>query len=68
MVKSFYLWLNLLLKLENKINRILLRIKYLNIFTADVYSKLRATGSSSGILYERPKIHKFIFPQNFNLN
>ena len=40
-------------------------MKNLNIFTANVYSKLRATGSSPGIFYGLPKIHNFEFSTLF---
>ena len=53
------------LKIEDKINRFLPKIKNPNIFTADVYSKLRATGSSPGILYDLPKNHKLEFSTKF---
>ena len=49
------------LKIEDKINHFLLKMKNLNIFTADVHSKLRAAGSTPSILYDLPKIHKRSF-------
>ena len=53
------------LKIEDKFNRFLHKMKNMYIFTADVYSKLRATGSSPGILYGLPKIHKLDFSTKF---
>ena len=53
------------LKIEDKINRFLLNIKKLNIISSDIYDKLRASGSSPGILYGLPKIHKIDFASKF---
>ena len=39
------------LRIEDKINRFLLKLKNLKKITSDVYDKLRSTGSSPGILY-----------------
>ena len=53
------------LRIEDKINRFLLKLKNLKKITSDVYNKLRSTGSSPGILYGLPKIHKPDFSSKF---
>ena len=53
------------LRIEDKINRFLLKLKNLKKITSDVYDKLRSTGSSPGILYGLPKIHKPDFSSKF---
>ena len=53
------------MKIEDKINRFLLKLKNLKSISDDIYSKLRATGSSPGILYGLPKIHKLDFSSKF---
>ena len=53
------------LRIEDKINRFLLKIKNMKKITSEVYDKLRSTGSSPGILYGLPKIHKPDFATKF---
>ena len=53
------------LKIEDKINRFLLKLKNCKSISDDIYSKLRVTGSSPGILYGLPKIHKLDFSSKF---
>jgi hypothetical protein len=48
----------LIYKIEDKINRCLLKFKNNNVISAETYSSLHATGSSYGILYGSPKVHK----------
>jgi hypothetical protein len=48
----------LVYKIEDKINRFLLKLKNDNSITADTYSSLHSTGSSFGLLYGSPKVHK----------
>ena len=45
-------------KSEDKINRVLKKFKDKKIITDEVYSSLYSTGSSFGILYGLPKVHK----------
>ena len=45
-------------KMEDKINRYLNKLKERKIITDDTYSSLHSTGSSFGILYGLPKVHK----------
>ena len=53
------------LRVEDKINRFLLKLKNLKKIPSEVYDKLRSTGSSPGILYGLPKIHKPDFSSKF---
>ena len=53
------------LRIEDKINRFLLKLKNQKIFNDDLYFKLKASGSSPGILYGLPKIHKIDFASKF---
>ena len=46
------------IKQEDSINRFLSKLKDTNIITAQQYDSLFATGSSPGILYGLPKVHK----------
>ena len=46
------------LKIEYKINIFLRKLKDENIISSETYSKFYTTGSSPGILYGLPKIHK----------
>ena len=46
------------LKIEDKINNFLRKLKDENIISSETYSKLYTTGSSPGILYGLPKINK----------
>ena len=43
---------------EDKVNRLLLKLKNLNKISSSNYNNLHTTGSSFGILYGLPKIHK----------
>ena len=52
-------------KIEDKINRFLLKIKKLDIITPATYSELYASGSGPGVLYGLPKIHKPDFHLRF---
>ena len=53
------------LKIEDKVNNFLRKLKNLSLITDDVYKKLHVTGTGPGILYGLPKIHKPNFAQNF---
>ena len=55
------------LRIEDKINRFLLKIKKMNCITSEIYDTLRCTGSSPGILYGLPKIHKADFSSKFQI-
>lgn len=46
------------IKLEDKLNRYLLKLNNSNIITDDLYNVLRASGTSLGVLYGSPKVHK----------
>jgi hypothetical protein len=48
----------LIFKIEDRINRFLLKLKNNNVISSDTYLSLHATGSSFGILYGSPKVHK----------
>jgi hypothetical protein len=50
------------LRVEDKINNFLRKVKALKLITDDVYSQLFVSGSGPGILYGLPKVHK----ANFN--
>ena len=58
-------WNKYSLKMEDKINRFLLKLKNQKIFSDETYNQLRATGSSPGILYGLPKVHKSDFKTKF---
>ena len=58
-------WSKYTLKIEDKINRFLLKLKNKGVISDDIYYKLHATGSSPGILYGLPKIHKNDFNEKF---
>ena len=45
-------------KMEDKTNRVLKKLKEKNCISEETYISLRSTGSSFGILYGLPKIHK----------
>ena len=45
-------------RMEDKINRFLVKIKNNNSITEELYSDLHCTGTSFGALYGLPKIHK----------
>ena len=53
------------LKIEDKINRFLLKLKNLNVLSTDLYNKLHVSGSHPGILYGLPKVHKKDFSDMF---
>ena len=53
---------NLTLKIEDKVNRFIQKLKKLGIVTEEVYKKLYVTGSSPGILYGLVKTHKVDLP------
>ena len=46
------------IKIEDKINRFLRKIKDLNIIDYRTFNELFVSGSSTGIIYGLPKIHK----------
>ena len=51
-----------LIRLEDKLNRILRSLKSKNIFSEDTYNFLFASGSKPGVLYGLPKTHKTGLP------
>ena len=53
------------LKIEDKINNFVRKLKRLKLITDDVYNKLTVHGSAPGILYGLPKIHKKDFGSKF---
>ena len=53
------------LKIEDKINNMLRKLKRLNTISTDIYNKLFCTGTTPGILYGLPKIHKIDFSHKF---
>ena len=53
------------LKIEDKVNYFLRKLKNSDVISAETCSKLLASGSSPGILYGLPKIHKPDFISNF---
>ena len=53
------------LKIEDKINRFLAKLKKLQCIDDDTYNNLYATGTAPGILYGLPKIHKQDFATKF---
>ena len=53
------------LKIEDKVNNFLRKMKNLNIFSDDLYKQLFVSGSGPGILYGLPKIHKPNFRTHF---
>jgi len=52
-------------KIEDKINNTLRKLKNLKVLSDDLYKQLFVTGSSAGILYGLPKIHKPDFSSRF---
>ena len=54
-----------ILKIEDKINRFLRKLKNLYLLSDDIYKQLYVTGSGPGILYGAPKIHKPNFSTEF---
>lgn len=53
------------LRIEDKINNFLRKIKKLELIPQDVINKLFVSGSGPGILYGLPKIHKLDFSSKF---
>ena len=53
------------LKIEDKINNFIRKLKRLKLVPDDIYNKLMVTGSAPGILYGLPKIHKKDFNTKF---
>ena len=53
------------LKIEDKINRFLAKLKKLQCIDDDTYNSLYASGTAPGILYGLPKIHKPDFASKF---
>ena len=53
------------LKIEDKINNFLRKLKDLGSIPTETFNKLYATGSAPGILYGLPKIHKPDFATKF---
>ncbi|KAG1698807.1 hypothetical protein GQR58_005637 [Nymphon striatum] len=53
------------IKIEDKINNFLRKIKNLNLIPEELYKLLFVTGSGPGILYGLPKIHKPDFSTKF---
>ena len=49
-------------QVEDKINRLLAKLKSLRMISEEVYKSLFASGSVPGILYGLPKIHKALVP------
>ena len=50
--------LGLTVRLEDKINRFLNKLKKVNLITEPIYKHLFVSGSAPGILYGLPKVHK----------
>ena len=53
------------LKIEDKINNFLRKLKKLSLLSDDVYKQLFVSGSGPGILYGLPKVHKPNFSIDF---
>ena len=53
------------LKMEDKVNNILRKLKSLKLMSEDTYKALYASGTAPGILYGLPKIHKKDFGSKF---
>ena len=53
---------SIIIKIEDKINRFLSKIKKLNIISAEQYNDLFASGTAPGILYGLAKVHKINTP------
>ena len=49
-------------QVEDKINRLLSKLKSLRMIPEELYKKLFVSGSTPGILYGLPKIHKALVP------
>ena len=52
----------LLLRVEDKVNRLLNKLKKRSVISDSTYNELHASGSTPGILYGLPKIHKLNVP------
>ena len=48
----------LTLKIDDKINYFLRKLKSARTISDDLYNSLHVTGSSPGVLYGLPKVHK----------
>ena len=55
------------LRVEDKINNFLRKLKNMSLLPDETYKKLYATGSGPGILYGLPKTHKANFASNYQL-
>ncbi len=55
------------LKVEDKINRFLRKLKNAALISDEIYSNLFVSGSSPGILYGLPKVHKPNFAINYQM-
>ena len=51
-----------LLQVEDKVNRLLVKLKKSAAITAEVYNELYVSGSTPGVVYGLPKIHKLTTP------
>ena len=49
-------------QVEDKINRLLNKLKSLRMINNEIYKQLYVSGSTPGILYGLPKIHKALVP------
>ena len=52
----------IMLQVEDKVNRLLDRMKKLSMISKELYSELFVSGSVPGILYGLPKVHKLLVP------
>ena len=55
------------MKIEDRINNFLRKLKNMSLMSDDTYKKLFSSGSGPGILYGLPKIHKVDFAHKFQL-
>ena len=53
------------IKIEDKINNFLRKLKSLKLVSSEVYNELYCSGTSPGVLYGLPKIHKNDFATKF---
>lgn len=51
-----------LLRVEDKVNRVLAKLKKSGILSEKAYNDLHVSGTNPGILYGLPKIHKLLIP------
>ena len=49
-------------QVEDKVNRIISKLKKLSMISDSVYKELHVSGSTPGILYGLPKVHKVLVP------